>query len=203
MQRRRSLLLVFAALGLTGCGAETPPATTSAALDDDPSASVLVEPGDRAGADRASLEAENEGASRGTGEAPSGSTEASRASTDAPRGSTGAGASAAVSRPLLRLVRVERTQAEDGLGGTLPDAAAIAFDVDAQRVPPRALDPVLLVGALSLYHYTHPRIGTLRFVIAEEALPSDRAPIAVQYGQDASSRLALGTLSRASIAEAP
>jgi hypothetical protein len=104
-----------------------------------------------------------------------------------------------IARPILSLARLADVEAEDGAGGRIRASRAIAFDLDARRVPPRALDPVLRVGARTLRHYTHPRPGTLRFVLDETALPADGAPVSVQYGDDEASRLALGAVDRAEI----
>lgn len=95
-------------------------------------------------------------------------------------------------RPSMMLFRLtEPTEAEDGAGHTATSERAIAIDLDASRFPPRALDPVLTVGTLRFVHYRHPRVGTLRFVVASHELLVDGAEVSVQYGDDASSRVVL------------
>ena len=139
-----------------------------------PSASAGSTEGDEPGATRASREAAHAG---GTPEA------------EAP----------AASPPralwiLVALGAVER--AEDGLGAVVSSTDAVAIDLDAHRFPPRALDPVLEVGALRFRHYVHPEAGVLRFVLADGSVLERGDPIAIQYGDDIRSRvvLAAGTL---------
>lgn len=188
---RTPTVLVVCALALAACGAETPPSHPS----DEALAErhdVVVEEGDEAGADR------------GQREASAGVTSAGVTSTGAETGSTATTPAARVapSQPLLALVRLWDVEAEDGHGGR-ERTRGVAFDLDAHAFPPRALDPVLHVGTLALHHYEHPRVGTLRFVLAEDALPADGAPLFVQYGDDAISRTDLGALDRSTITEAP
>lgn len=170
------MLALTLALGgtLGACGADTPPVTTSALEGE---GDVVVEPNDRAGTSRADL----------------------------------AGGQVATANPdqddedvmpLLTLTRLENVTAEDGRGAERAAPAAIAFDLDAHRFPPRASDPVLHVGQLALHRYTHPRIGVLRFVLAEDALPPDGTDAFAQYGEDAETRVELGVISRAAIGAA-
>jgi len=86
--------------------------------------------------------------------------------------------------PRLALVPVDVPEAEDGHGATVAAQDALAFDLDATQLPPRALDPVLLVGQLRFTSYTHPRVGTLRFVVADRAALTPGARVAVQYGDE-------------------
>lgn len=198
---RTSTVLVVCALALTACGAETPPSHAS----DEALAErheVVVEEGDQAGADRGQREASTGVTSAGVTSA--GVTSAGVTSTGAETGSTATTPAARVapSQPLLALVRLADIEAEDGHGAR-ERTRGVAFDLDAHAFPPRALDPVLHVGTLALHHYEHPRVGTLRFVLAEDALPADGAPLFVQYGDDALSRTDLGALDRSTITEAP
>jgi hypothetical protein len=198
MSRPRSLLahalpaLGLSLLGPIGCGADTPPTSSAATAEQ---RDVVVEPEDQAGTDRAASEQRTvEGAV-----------------VDDPRGETTGGAitvtspttSAATPVASLTLVRLLDVDAEDGRGTSARAARAIAFDLDAHLLPPRARDPVLLVGGLALRHYSHPRVGTLRFVLDEGALPADGTSVAAQYGEDDRSRVALGVIDRARVTEAP
>lgn len=81
--------------------------------------------------------------------------------------------------------------AEDGMGARVAATDAVAVDLDARRFRPRALDPVLEVGALRFVHYEHPEAGVLRFVLADGAVLDRGEPIAIQYGHDARSRVVL------------
>jgi hypothetical protein len=192
--RPASLALALAGL-LGACGADPArtsssagpgPAGPSAEHPDDHAAEGVTEEGDLAGASRGELEA----AGAPVAEETTGSTE-SRVPSEV-----------AVTRPLLSLSYARDLEAEDGAGGRSLAPLAVAFDLDARRVPARALDPVLHVGARLLRRYEHPRVGVLRFVLAEGALPPDGVEVFVQYGDDETTRLPLGALSRASIAEA-
>ena len=82
--------------------------------------------------------------------------------------------------PLLALRQLGAARAEDGRGGQVSSARAIAFDVDADRFPPRALDPILFVGELAFHHYEYPEPGVLRFVTDGSALPQG-ALVAIGY----------------------
>jgi hypothetical protein len=94
--------------------------------------------------------------------------------------------------PPLALSRLEEpADAEDGAGGVARSERAIAIDLDALRVPPRALDPVLVVGSRRFVHYLHPRVGTLRYVAAGPELLEEGAAAYVQYGDDEASRIVL------------
>jgi len=97
------------------------------------------------------------------------------------------------------LTRRNEGPAEDGAGGQGPASRAIAIDLDARRFPARALDPVLHVGTLVLRRYEHPRVGVLRFVLAENATPPDGTAMFVQYGDDAGSRVELGAFDHRAI----
>jgi len=83
------------------------------------------------------------------------------------------------------------TDAEDGAGGVARSTRAVAIDLDALRVPPRALDPVLVVGSRRFVHYHHPRVGTLRFVAAGPELLEEGAAAYVQFGDDEADRIPL------------
>lgn len=174
---------------LAGCGSDPsqPPASA---------ASPLAEPRPHEGAREAVVEADDvAGPTRATLEGASATSTTGTTVPDRPAEGP------VIARPLLALLRLADVEAEDGDGGQARVPRAIAFELDARRVPPRALDPVLRVGPRTLRHYTHPRPGTLRFVLDERALPADGAAVSVQYGDDATSRLDLGELDRASIAE--
>jgi hypothetical protein len=96
-------------------------------------------------------------------------------------------------RPVVRgleVVPVEVTEAEDGRGAVVPAVRPVALDVIADGWPGRALDPVLLVGdELRFRRYRHPAPGVLRFVAADVATLPAGATVAVQWGDDAASRL--------------
>lgn len=76
-----------------------------------------------------------------------------------------------------------------------PRAIAVTgVEIDAGEVrlvaagwPGRALDPVLTVGDVRLTRYDHPAPTVLRFFTDGKAL-DPRAPITLQYGDDAASR---------------
>lgn len=91
-------------------------------------------------------------------------------------------------QPLFVARPVDAERGEDGRGETVAATAPIAFDLDARRFPPRALDPVLHVGDLRFVHYTHPRVGVLRFVAADRAALPEGARVFVQYGEAESTR---------------
>ncbi|HJL14745.1 MAG TPA: hypothetical protein RMH99_03760 [Sandaracinaceae bacterium LLY-WYZ-13_1] len=154
----RPLLLSF--LLAAGCAGSEPA----------PSTGALAEPADEPGATRASREA-------AMTDEP-----ADRAAT-APRP-----APPAEARPPLTVHPIDIDEAEDGRGAVVSGVDAIAFDLDARRFPPRAADPVLLLGPLRFTRYTHPRPGVLRFV-ADRAALRDGVEVAVQYGDDASTRV--------------
>jgi len=172
--RASSAPLLAFTITFAACGAETPP-TETAALEGE--GDVVVEPNDRAGANRADL---------ARGEAPAASTDQDDEAVT----------------PLLTLSRLERTTAEDGRGAERLAVTAIAFDLDARRFPPRASDPVLHVGQLALRRYTHPRIGVLRFVLVQDALPPDGTQVFAQYREDEDTRVELGVISRDAIGAA-
>jgi|GEM_PF-3377650 len=103
-----------------------------------------------------------------------------------------AAADPAAPTPVIVLSRLaEPTDAEDGEGGTTRSDRAVAIDLDALRVPPRALDPVLVVGRRRFVHYHHPRVGTLRFVAAGPELLEEGAEASVQFGDDETDRIVL------------
>ena len=101
------------------------------------------------------------------------------ASTTAP---TVAPEPSAIVVPPLQLTRLDGThEAEDGAGHVAPSERAVAIDLRADDFPPRALDPVLVVGALRFHHYRHPRIGVLRFVATSPELLEEGQRVAVDY----------------------
>lgn len=168
----RALLLIALCAALGACGGRD---TTSASRAD---ALETHEPGDEPGSTRASREE-------------------ARASGD-PTRSAGSTAPATPTlapppphRPLLSIHAIDAAEGEDGSGATIPATRPLAFDLDARQVPPRALDPVLHVGAQRFVHYVHPEPGVMRFVVADRALLSEGAPVFVQYGDEASTRLDL------------
>ena len=94
-------------------------------------------------------------------------------------------------RPLVALRALGDGDAEDGAGHLVHGARCVAVDLDARAFPPRALDPVLLVGALRFVHYTHPSGGVLRCTLdAARRLPLGAA-VSVQYGEDTRGRRVL------------
>lgn len=191
MSRPRSLLalpaLGLSLLGPIGCGADTPPTASAAQAEQ---RDVVVEPEDQAGTDRAAIE--ESAVDQRAGGATSGGASAASTTT-----------STAAPVASLTMVRLLDVDAEDGRGTSARAARAIAFDLDAHLLPPRALDPVLLVGELTVRHYSHPRVGTLRFVLDEAALPANGTSVAAQYGDDERSRVTLGVIDRAHVTEAP
>lgn len=86
----------------------------------------------------------------------------------------------AAATPLLALRQLGAARAEDGRGAQVSSARAIAFDVDADRFPPRALDPILFVGELSFRHYEYPEPGVLRFIVDGSAL-TEGAVVTIGY----------------------
>ncbi len=93
----------------------------------------------------------------------------------------------------LALSKVDVPRAENGAGQLVAAVNPVAIDVRADAWPGRALDPVLTVGQLELHHYSHPDKHTLRFVIADAAALAPGAEVAVQYGNDTSSRVIVTT----------
>jgi len=192
MDRARRLVLaplVLTTLASLGCGGDPPPEPASAreplVREESPQEGpVLAEPEDSAGSTRAELE------------------DTRVASSEASTAPTVAATTPEPARPLVRLTTLTDVAAEDGAGGQGPASRATAIDLDARRFPARALDPVLHIGALVLRHYEHPRVGVLRFVLAETAAPADGTTMFVQYGDDASSRVELGAFDRRAIVEA-
>lgn len=162
----RAVLLVSLALVLGSCGGSEPPGARSSSLDRAP------EPGDEPGSTRASREGTPPIAAAGDTSALAPSS--ASALPDA--------------RPLFIARAIDAPEGEDGHGATIPADRPIALELDAHRFPPRALDPVLLVGSLRFVHYDHPAPGRVRFVVASRALLPEGATVAVQYGDDASTR---------------
>jgi hypothetical protein len=88
---------------------------------------------------------------------------------------------------------IEVDRAEDGRGSIVKATDPRALDVRADAWPGRALDPVLHVGQLSFRDYSHPSKQIIRFVVADVALLEAGAEVAIQYGDDASSRAVITT----------
>ncbi len=160
---RAHALLLSVLLSAAACGGSEPPPGSSSELEEG-------ERPDEPGATRASREA-------------------ALATGGEDRVAPSEPAPAALERPLVRAYPVEIAEGEDGRGNVVAAAQPIAVDLDARRFPPRALDPVLHVGELRFTRYSHPRPGVLRFVVADRALLPQGAEVAVQYGDDASSRV--------------
>ena len=72
-------------------------------------------------------------------------------------------------------------EAENDRGERVQSPRPIAIDLDAHRFPPRALDPVLVIGQRRFRHYRHPRPGVLRFVIADVSLLEAGARVEIAY----------------------
>lgn len=114
-----------------------------------------------------------------------------------PRGASGttnaAPAAGSTTGPSVRGVRVTRVTAargEDGAGHLVSAVHPVAIDVIADAWVGRALDPALVIGGLVFHQYEHPALDTLRFVVADDGvLPRGPSDIAVQYGDDAASRV--------------
>ncbi len=185
---RKLALSALVLASLTGCGGD-PSRGPGAAAE------PLTEPSEPARDDRVVEEEDSAGASRGQ-------LEGSRATIAPEPGTTVARPEEATvtARPLVTLTLVTDLEAEDGAGGVAHAAQALAFELDARSVPPRALDPVLHVGELRARRYAHPRPGVLRFVLATAALPTDGVAVFVQYGEDETTRRELGTLGRGALA---
>lgn len=84
---------------------------------------------------------------------------------------------------------------DDGHGEWVRAEAPLRFDViSPSGWPGRALDPVLHVGELRLVRYEHVTVQVLRFVLADRAAVTEGAPVALQWGEDAESRVDLGAL---------
>lgn len=97
--------------------------------------------------------------------------------------------------PTLSVVAAHEPWGNDGAGEWVRSENALRFDVHSPAGwPGRALDPVLHVGELQLTRYEHVTIQVLRFVLADRAVASEGAPVALQWGDDASSRIELGAL---------
>ncbi len=159
----RTLLVL--SLILLGCAGSEPTSSASSELEERP---------DEPGSTRASREAAQIRAAGGEDVAPP---------EPVP--------SLAQDRPPIAAHLVRAAEGEDGHGNTVEAPNAVAIDLDAHRFPPRALDPVLSIGQLRFTHYSHPHPGVLRFVVADRALLPEGAEVAVQYGDDASSRVVL------------
>lgn len=103
----------------------------------------------------------------------------------------------APARPAVRAVNVTGftvrpiavARGEDGAGAQVAATSPVAIDVTADAWPGRALDPVLWIGRLHFHDYTFPARGVIRFIAADATLVPDGVPIAVQYGDDAGSRV--------------
>jgi hypothetical protein len=97
-----------------------------------------------------------------------------------------------VRRPELldfQILPAEVERGEDGEGNLVPANDPVAIELTAEDWPGRALDPVLHVGQLHFHHYDFPRIGVLRFYVADRSLLPAGASVYVQYGDDLSSRV--------------
>jgi hypothetical protein len=164
MPRRTGPLAL--ALALAACGGGEPGSGGSAEAP----LAATHEPGDEPGSTRASRE---------EARAASAPIAATRPEVIVPASSP---------TPLLSIARSDAERGEDGRGAIVPAARPVAFDLDARRFPPRAMDPVLHVGELRFVHYEHPRPGVLRFVAADAAALPEGAEVAVQYGSYADTR---------------
>lgn len=88
----------------------------------------------------------------------------------------------------LVLTPIAASSGEDGHGGKVAAVDPLALQVQG-KLPVRALDPVLHVGALHFHHYSHPAKGVLRFVVADRALLPRGAAAYLQWGSDTASRV--------------
>lgn len=149
------------AIGLVGCGAQEDGARAS-----------LSAPEDEAGSTRASRETE-----RTEVAAPIGAID------DRPTTEPLPPPRAAVAP--LSISRLEGpTEAEDGAGNLVSSERAVAIDLPSASFPPRALDPVLTIGAQRFVHYRHPRLGVLRFIAASPELLVEGSAVSVRYGEE-------------------
>ncbi len=98
----------------------------------------------------------------------------------------------AVAAPWLEITVVTATEAEDGRGGRITaPAAPRGLDVHADGWRGRAVDPVLHVGTLRFHHYTFPAKGVMRFVVDDVARLRSGDEVALQWGDEVSSRVVL------------
>ena len=96
------------------------------------------------------------------------------------------------SEPRLELSRSDDPWGNDGQGAWVRATAQMRFDVrQADGWPGRALDPVLHVGELRLTRYDFIGIDVLRFVLADVAVVPPGAPVALQWGDDETTRVEL------------
>lgn len=94
--------------------------------------------------------------------------------------------------PRLEIGVIAAAEAEDGRGGRVAaPRAPRALDLHAASWPGRALDPVLHVGELRFRRYTFPAKGVMRFVVDDVARLRDGDEVALQWGDDASTRVVL------------
>lgn len=163
--------LALGSLALGACAGSDAPAPSST------EAIVTHEPGDEPGSTRASREAAR------ADDHPAAPAITAPSSPVIP--------TTPIVRPLLSITAIDAREGEDGSGATIAATRPLALDLDARRVPPRALDPVLHVGALRFTRYAHPQPGVMRFVVADRALLPEGAEVFVQYGDETSTRLVL------------
>jgi hypothetical protein len=97
-----------------------------------------------------------------------------------------------LAKPRLEITTIAAPEAEDGRGTrVVAPPAPRALDVYAEGWPGRALDPVLHVGELRFHHYTFPAKGVMRFVVDDVARLRDGDEAALQWGDDAKTRVVL------------
>jgi hypothetical protein len=87
--------------------------------------------------------------------------------------------------------KIDAKRAEDGTGALVEATDPRALVVSADHWPGRALDPVLHIGQLHFHKYEFPSKGALRYVVADAALLTPGVEVAIQYGNDTSSRVVI------------
>lgn len=174
LRRMRTTLLVVGTMVALGCADD--PVAVSAPLGQDRVAPT------RASQEAATLVAPSVGVPSSTEVSPAG-LGAERPEVDLPPGANvPTRRSPGAAAPRYTLAAAHVSEAEDGSGAMVPASDPVAVDFDAHDFPPGGFDPVLQVGALRFTRYSHPRIGVLRFILADRALL--RGPISVQVGDE-------------------
>jgi hypothetical protein len=89
----------------------------------------------------------------------------------------------AIDRVETRRVSVNR--AEDGAGNQIapPAGGAVAVDLKMEKIPGRALDPVLEIGGATFRRYQILADGTLRFIVARPDL-AEAGEVVLRWGRD-------------------
>jgi hypothetical protein len=78
---------------------------------------------------------------------------------------------------------VSAVRAEDGRGGQLETASAVAVDIQFDKLPGRALDPVLEIAGATFRRYETRPGGVLRYIIASREL-AEAGEAVLRWGPD-------------------